>query len=123
MFLVGDEMQLEPCNRIFIYQRPSKKNAKSRALYDSDNLWEQFDVAILETNHRQGEGSFWADMLKRFRFGEKTEEDVKLLETRRLKHFPGLNTDDARHVFWTNLEVDKHNMKILNAMPSACFKI
>ena len=122
ILFVGDALQLRPCNGPYIFLKP-EKDEKSEALYDSEDLWKKFDVAVLEKNQRQTEENFWADMLNRFRVGEKLKEDLEILETRRLKNFPNLNTDDARHAFWTNKEVETHNMKILRTLPTDSVKI
>ena len=121
VLLVGDIFQLKPPkNGRFIFEEP--KNSKYKAFYESDDLWSTFDVTILETNHRQGEGNFWTEMLNRFRMGIVLEEDKKKLEERRLKNFPGLNTDEARHAFYTNKEVNDHNKKILDSMNSEMYQ-
>ena len=122
VMLVGDIMQLKPPkNGKFIFDEP--KNEKYKPFYETDDLWSAFDVAILDTNHRQGEGNFWTEMLNRFRMGIVLEEDKQKLETRRLKNFPDMNTDGARHAFYTNKEVNIHNQKILNTIDTQLFQV
>ena len=122
VLLVGDIMQLKPPRQgKFIFAKPKKD--KYKPFYETDNLWSKFDVAILETNHRQGEGNFWTEMLNRFRMGIVLEEDKQTLEKRRLKYFPDLNTDKARHAFYTNKEVNNHNLKILNTIDAKLFQV
>ena len=114
VLLVGDIMQMDPPKGKFIFDEPANK--KYQPLHGIDPLWLTFDVAVLDTNHRQGEGNFWTEMLNRFRLGIVLDDDKEKLESRRLQNFPNLNTDDAVHVFYTNREVDTQNMKILRSM-------
>ena len=119
--LSDDIFQLKPPkNGQFIFEMP--KNSKYKLLYESDDLWSSFDVAILYENHRQGENNFWTNMLNRFRIGEVLEEDKKLLDSRRLNNFPNLDTNAARHAFYSNREVNQHNDKILSSIDSKLFE-
>ena len=71
----------------------------------------------MKVSQRQ-KANVWRECLNRIRVGELNPEDKKLLDTRRLKRFPNLQVDEACHVFYTNLEVDDHNMKMLNDLPN-----
>ena len=119
--VVGDVMQLKPPKGRFVFMMP--KSNKYKPLHEIDPLWEALEVAVLKTNHRQGQGNLWCDVLNRFRIDEQTEEDVELLETRRLKNFPNFDADQACHVFYTNVEVYNHNMKILRKLQTKLYQI
>ena len=121
VLLVGDLMQLRPIKGRFIFEAP--KSRRYLPFHKIDPLWNSFEVVVLETNHRQGEGSKWTEMLNRFRIGEGTDEDKTILEERRMKNFPEMSFDDACHVFYTNAEVDQHNNKILNLNPNRLVQI
>ena len=82
--LIGDLLQIPPVTYgneiIYIFSRP--KNPKFAAYHDEYSLWQLFEPMILRHNHRQGEGSEWADMLNRFRLGIVTIDDLALLQGR-----------------------------------------
>ena len=65
----------------YIFKPPM--SPKYAALHQVDPLWHCFKVAILTTNHRQGEGNSWTNTLNRIRVGELNDEDIKSLESRR----------------------------------------
>ena len=109
ILLFGDIMQLPPVRAIPIYSKP--KSQKNRSLFNSsENLWNNFEVVTLNKNFRQGVSKL-RQCLDRIRIGELSDEDIELLETRRLSKFPNLDTNEASHVFYTNLEVDNHNAR------------
>ena len=60
---------------------------------------------------RQGISN-WTDTLNRIRIGEQNDEDVALLETRRMSKFEK-NFDEALHVFYRNVDVNAHNIRLL----------
>ena len=82
---------------------------------DELNLWKNCESILLERNFRQGEGA-WLQMLNRLRIGEPTEQDIKTLEDRPSTLLSKEQYDKAIHLFYTNLEVHKHNVDILNAI-------
>ena len=93
---------------------PSKP--ENKALYNSDmNLWDSCQVVNLKQNFRVGE-SPWNETLNRIRFGEQTEEDIKLLKSRYVSNFKRENWDNAIHAFYTNEDVKNHNIKMLNKL-------
>ena len=81
VLLVGDLMQLEPVLGKFIFKPPM--SPKYAIVHKMDPLWKCFEIAVLKTNHRQGEGNSWTDTLNRIRVGQLNDEDIKLLESRR----------------------------------------
>ena len=121
MLVVGDLLQLPPVKGSKIHEKPySKKNA---SLWNSDeSLWANFDTITLEVNFRQGV-SVWTECLNRLRVGTVTEEDERLLESRRLSLFPELDVSSASHVFYRNESVDEYNNAKLNSLDSDMVQI
>lgn len=122
IMLVGDLLQLRPVEAKYIFQRP--KTQKFQVLYNSeDSLWNSFEVVNLVHNHRQGDGSRWADTLNRFRDGSFTkEDDVKVIEDRVIKDDSIGELKDACHVFYTNREVSGHNEMMLLSLGNPLFE-
>ena len=88
----------------------------NKSLYKSDmNLWNLCEVVNLKTNFRVGK-SPWLETLNRIRFGEQTDEDLKLLKSRYTSNFNRDNWDEALHAFFKNDDVNNHNKKMLNKM-------
>ena len=112
---VGDPMQLKPVKARYIHANPS--NPKFSPMYYMDSLWEKFQSIVLKTNHRQGSGTDWCQILNRARVGELTSEDKEILDTRRIKYHPHVDLENAWHVFYTNKEVKARNMKKLHELP------
>jgi hypothetical protein len=56
--------------------------------------------------------------LNRLRIGEKNTEDIKLLQKRVIPEKEAESMLDACHIYYTNVEVDSHNMKMLSLLPS-----
>ena len=61
------------------------------------NLWQNCESVLLETNFRQGKGQ-WLDMLNRFRIGEATEEDTKILKSRPSSLLSEAEYNEASHL-------------------------
>ena len=117
IILVGDLMQLRPVKAKYIFDKP--KNPKYQPLYEVDSLWRSFKPIILETNFRQGKDSDWSQILNRARIGELTDNDRKILETRRIDPLEDKELyAEAFHVFWTNNETENHNLQKLNELPT-----
>ena len=115
ILLVGDIMQLGPVRATPIYREP--KSIDSRAMFNSPelNLWNNFESILLETNFRQGEGA-WNQMLNRIRLGQTTDEDLKILNGRPASLLSKKEYNEAIHLFYTNLEVNEHNISMLNLL-------
>ena len=117
ILLVGDLLQIPPTLQRAIYEEPIQM--QNKALYNSDaNLWSSCESVQLLVNKRQG-NSEWRETLARIRFGEMNEDDIKILETRRVSNeeHKNKNLDDALHLFFSNKEVNAHNTKIINKLP------
>ena len=128
VLLVGDIMQLKPPTGRFIFEEPSVKNTKYDLKQKIDPLWQSFEVVILETNHRQGEGYFWTKMLNNFRLGildgiSDGEKDADRLEKRRITNFPDFDPDSALHVYYKNVDVNAENHKRLNKLKTPLIEI
>ena len=112
--LIGDLMQLKPVYSQEVYKKP--KTLQNAALWASeDNLWNNAKVVVLKTNFRQGV-SEWTNTLNRIRVGQVTQEDINLLESRRIRNFPRKDLSRATHLFRTNREVYDHNVKVINSL-------
>ena len=72
VFVMGDILQIEPVMGTPIYGVP--RDAKLKLYHAVEDLWKQFIVVNLKTNHRQGEDKQYAELLNRVRIGEQTEE-------------------------------------------------
>ena len=115
VMLVGDIMQLGPVKATPIYREP--RSLSSKILFNTEelNLWNMFESILLEKNFRQGEGT-WTQMLNRIRIGEATNEDIMTLEARPSSLLSKSEYERAIHLFFTNLEVQIHNDKMLNSL-------
>ena len=89
LILVGDVLQLPPVMGRPIFSKP--RMLKNRILKNMTNkhdeaigdLWQNLEVVVLKRNFRQGEGDPWTDLLNRARVGESTDEDIKLLRSKK----------------------------------------
>ena len=89
LILVGDVLQLPPVMGRPIFSEP--RMLKNRILKNMTNkhdeaigdLWQNLQVVVLKRNFRQGEGDPWTDLLNRARVGESTDEDIKLLRSKK----------------------------------------
>ena len=115
VIFVGDPLQLKPVKARYIFSNPSCQ--RYSPMFHMDSLWEKFKSIVLKTNHRQGSGTDWCQILNRARVGELTNEDKEILESRRMKHHPNVNFENAWHVFYPNKEVKAYNMKKLRELP------
>ena len=114
VMLVGDLLQIPPVMATPIFLKPLTQQNKS--LWNTDaNLWNSCDPVELIVNKRQGISN-WTDTLNRIRIGQQNDEDVALLETRRISKYEK-NFDHALHVFFRNEDVNAHNIRILNGLP------
>ena len=121
LLLVGDLLQLKPVRAKFIFTRP-----KSRRYTEKFNclpLWEWFDVIVLEENKRHGKDSKWTQILNRIRLGQHTADDMKVLDSRKIEHFPNVDFKSAVHAFYTNFEVQQYNDEKLTALSTRLYNI
>ena len=120
IMLVGDILQLEPVNGTFIFKEPLHK--KKIPYHRTAQLWYQFEVVVLETNHRQGVSS-WASLLSRARIENMSLDDRKDLNARKCGKFPKRNSINDMHVFYTNKEAGIQNVMSLHSIPSPLIEI
>ena len=114
VMLVGDLMQLKPVKGNFIFMTP--KNPAYKLYYNSDSLWHLFSSIVLKMNHRQGKDKLWTELLNRLRFGSYTQNDVELLNSRHVENNKGNVLPEACNLFYSNIEVSKHNAKMLEQL-------
>ena len=107
--LLGDISQLPPIRGQAVFLEPNSE--QNLALYNSeDNLWNNFEVVVLECNFRQGKNEF-TEVLNKVRVGNIDEQVEKLLESRRLKYHPINVQENATHTFFANRDVEELNKK------------
>ncbi len=114
LLLVGDLLQLQPVRGSYIFQPPHSPRYKP--YHTVTPLWEEFQVAVLNHNHRQGEAGFWADSLNRFRIGEVSDSDLAMLTNKVISEVEAKMHTSACHLFFTNKEVDNHNNEMINKL-------
>ena len=115
--LVGDLLQLPPVQNGSSYVFQAPKNSQFASYYYANDLWQQFEVFNLEHNHRQGEGNTWANVLNEIREANVTPEIEQLLRSR-LTGPDDHNELTTCHVFYRNEDVEAHNHKMLDLLPS-----
>jgi hypothetical protein len=117
--LVGDLLQLPPVKGNYVFDEP--RNDAFKVFHQISPLWEIFEPIVLKHNHRQGDGKSWANTLNRLRRGKVTAGDRELLDSRLVTS--GEAPNDCCHVFYTNAEVQGHNMEMLKHVPAPEVKI
>merc|ERR1711894_338779 len=118
--LLGDIMQLPPIRAgagNFVFTMPKNREIREKGI----NLWENFNVILLKTNHRQGKDRVYADFLNRVRLGCMTEDDKDLLRGRTFQREDECIPKDALLVAPTNKVVNKYNEQRLNELPGKLF--
>ena len=115
ILLVGDILQLPPIRAPQIFSAPRQFDSAVMFKSKELNLWENCESVLLETNFRQGQGP-WLEMLNRIRIGEATDEDIEILESRQSSKLSTSEYNKATHLCFTNAEVNKHNLEMLNLL-------
>ena len=129
LLMVGDILQLPPVQGRAIYSKPKgSQNAVWQSMKDKDqnpvgDLWKKLNVAVLKTNFRQGEGDPWTELLNRVRIGAQTEDDIKVLKSRKHTLLEKKQYKKALHLFYRNIDVYNHNNNLLNSLPGNFFVI
>ena len=104
---VGDLYQLQPVGQKHIFGDPSDDYARLHG-----SIWkETFILFELTESMRQKDDQAFAELLKRVRTAECTEDDLSLLQSREVTTNSEDYPSQALHVFKTNEDVDYHNMK------------
>ena len=117
IMLVGDLLQLPPVLGVHVFREP--KNESLKAAYNGleKPLWEECQPMILRHNHRQGESKEWAETLNRIREGLLNAKDEATLRERITDQ--KFLDEDAKHTFYQNKNVSKHNTTMVNQLPTA----
>ena len=108
----GDIMQIKPVKGTPVFG-DILRNPELQLYQSIDNLWHNFSVIVLKTNHRQGEDKAYADLLNRLRVGICSEEDNDLLR-QRVRTFDDAIPKDALIVAGSNADVNTYNTDKLN---------
>ena len=108
-------MQIKPVKGTPVFEEISNNPSLGLA-QKLKNLWQNFSVIVLKTNHRQGEDKAYADMLNRLRVGKSTEEDNELLK-QRVRTYDDTIPKDALIVAGSNADVNTYNTDKLNKLP------
>ena len=112
-------MQLPPIRGEPIFLKPNSE--QNLALYNSEeNLWNRFEVVVLECNFRQGKNEF-TEVLNKVRVGNVDEQVKSLLKSRQLKLHPESVQDDATHTYFANRDVEKMNATKSNELAAQLF--
>ena len=119
---VGDFFQLRPVKQGFVFSAPRDSYA---VLHGS--LWvEQFRCIELTQVMRQKDRDF-PELLNRLREGTQTESDIDCLKSRVITDddlvYREQELENALHLFARNIDVDRHNEKMLKKMCSSIFTI
>ena len=118
----GDLMQLKPIRGDYIFEQP--KHHSLHAVYNVFSLWGEFEVVVLEENHRQGEDKVYAELLGRLRFKERdeamSEEDLAFLQS---KILPPEHEETTFQIYGKNASVNIVNERRLNLLPTKLFTI
>ena len=107
----GDLYQLAPVRQKYIFK--ASNNIHECFL---EPLWKKFKLVELNEVMRQNDDLSFAQLLNRVRTGSQTEEDIQILQQRDVSLYS--NIDCHLHLFCANRDVDEHNLKMLNQLPS-----
>ena len=114
MVCFGDIMQIKPVQGTPVFEE-IHKNPQLSLHQSIDNLWRNFSVIMLKTNHRQGKDRDYANILNRVRVGQWTDDDEKVLK-QRVRAFDDSIPADALIVAGSNADVNKYNTDRLNKL-------
>ena len=121
IMFVGDMLQLKPVRGRYIFAEPANEN--NALYYNETSLWHGLEAITLKHNHRQGEGSKFMETLNRMRTGDQNEDDIKLLRSRCITKMSKKFPHDAVNLFYTNPEVNNHNIIKLNKLKTKLYSI
>lgn len=114
---VGDLYQLKPVLDSWVF---SQVYSSVQLQCMGTNLWvDLFDFFELKEIMRQKDDHAFALLLNRLREGEYTEEDLSVLDQRKIETL-GLTNDSIKHMphlFCTRADVATHNQTILSQIP------
>ncbi len=132
LVLFGDILQLKPVSGQFCFQKmtPSDVQQAGGGIPLAYNLMDEFAYSELENNMRQKDDAIFQQVSGNVRVGNLTEEDVTLLESRRIagdkkptlqeqiQHFKGLCEKDPNCLYLVPLctLADEFNEAMLDSM-------
>ena len=114
----GDLSQLPPVGQCAVYKLPKSQMAR---LYGT--VWNDFNGFELTEIMRQQEDQDFANLLRRVRTNDLTDEDKKQLESRVISKSDPDYPSDAVHVFATNALADEYNAEKLSQLRSPVYQI
>lgn len=106
LIVLGDLYQLRPVKQKFVFEPVLDHVARLHG-----SLWNCFMLTELNKIMRQKEDLHFAELLNRIRIGSHTENDIKLLESRKISQNDKLNS--YLHVYARNSDVDHFNSEQL----------
>ena len=118
---VGDMLQLRPIKSRFIFQKP--KNESHALSFEAQSLWHSLEAVTLKHNHRQGKDKAFSETLNRMRIGALNDEDITLLKSRCISKLSKNYPRNACHLYYTKVEVEDHNKKMLNGVKGQMYSI
>ena len=129
LILAGDLLQLPPVNGRQIFKEP--KFTKNKNYFNiqptenekGGNLWANCEVIYLKTNFRQGEGNPYSELINRVRIGKATEEDKKLLKSRKSTLMTEEQSQKAAHIYYKRKDVANYNRSMLSTIHETTFEI
>lgn len=124
VLLFGDLMQLKPIFKNgngYCFQKCFKD------IYgqpDEDyNVWRIFEYRKLEQNVRQKSDTRYETFLNRLRVGEVLQDDLKLLETRKIPLVGQFDKHESVYLYPKNKDVNLHNEEMINTLKHNNVKI
>ena len=121
MMFVGDMLQLKPPKGRFIFEMP--RNESHALSFEAQSLWHGLEAVTLKHNHRQGEDKNFLETLNRMRIGEVIDEDIVRLKSRCVSKLSKKFPQKACNLYYTNVEVNDHNIKMLNGVKGQLYSI
>ena len=115
VIFTGDLLQLNP---VFNNNKEIYKEIDERLIIESDIFNKEFvknkNIIILKENFRQKGDNTFINLLSRLRIGKYTNEDIKLLESRKNLDIP--NKENIVHLVTTNAKAQNINNFNLNKL-------
>ena len=114
VLLLGNLLQLQPVKGKYIFEEPTDDSWKAGHAWQS--LWELFTPIKATYNHRQAGEAEFAEMLKNFSRGIKTDDDINRLTTRVFPENDPNIPMDTLYIFPTKEMVKRYNEQQLSRL-------
>ena len=111
--ILSDLMQLRKIKASYTFGPPT--NMQFLSAFTIAPLFDEFQIVELTTNHRQGSDAQYAELLKRVRMGEHTDNDIAFLQTHIVKE-DDPKVKDALWICGTNPKVNTINQTKLMSL-------